>query len=136
MMVSVMLSRLQKPSHVSIILPLLVVLHLGFSHAGHLSPAFGDSETTEPEISHVQPSTHEYHSHHSASDPSISDERCPVPTVTVRFDDLDFEAIDLASQAQFDVYQVGEQTHRELREVLPKRKTGPTRHAILQCFRL
>jgi hypothetical protein len=110
-------------------LPVLIALHLGMAHTDHLSPSLRSTLVpgNEAESQHVSVA------HHDSEDLAKG---CPVPTVVLRADlyDLDPVAIEPVV-TPFDVTPA--QLPDKLADIpLPQRPDGPSRQALLQCFRL
>jgi hypothetical protein len=116
-------------SRLAVLLPVLIVLHLGLAHAGHIS--LGDSDHF-----HTGDSAPSHHILVSDSDPVGSADTCPVPSATFRADIADLD-ITLDSFPNTEIGQLpAPPGYFNESSVVPKRLDGPNRQAILACFRL
>ncbi len=116
-------------SRLAVLLPVLIVLHLGLAHADHVS--LGDSDHYH--AGHTTPS---HHSSTADTDPAEVANTCPVPSATVRVDVADLD-VDLHTIPTTEIGQLpAPSTYFNEVSVDPKRLDGPNRQAILACFRL
>jgi hypothetical protein len=136
MMVSTGWDNVWSTSRLAVLLPILVVVHLGFVHAEHLRP---DLVETQNLGHHASASDHSEPSNHRSADvpaPTSSDEACPIPSASLRSDDQNEETISITLHDEVAFVPRDDIEATPLSSTPPKRLDGPNRRAILQCFLL
>ena len=116
-------------NRLAVLLPVLVVLHLGLAHAGHVSLG----ELDQSNFGNTGASHHVSVANTDSQQPA---ETCPVPSVTAR---ADLSEVDVAPQASpvIEVIRLSEPSVSVIEtSVIPKRLDGPNRQALLERFLL